>query len=111
MITLPLFHAFGFTCGGIMPLVTGSKLFLYPSPLHYRVIPTAFYNLDCTILFGTNTFLNGYARKAHAYDFREVRYLFADCRWALDDPGIACAIALERAGRRHALGIIFHDAK
>ena len=74
---MPMFHSFGLTVGTLLPLVRGMSVFIYPSPLHYRVVPTVFYNADCTIMLGTNTFLNGYARKAHTYDFRSLRYMFA----------------------------------
>jgi acyl-[acyl-carrier-protein]-phospholipid O-acyltransferase/long-chain-fatty-acid--[acyl-carrier-protein] ligase len=74
---LPLFHSFGITVGTFLGLVRGLYIFIYPSPLHYRLVPTAFYERDCTIFLSTNTFLNGYGRKAHPYDFRSLRYLFS----------------------------------
>ncbi|WP_058533176.1 AMP-binding protein [Legionella saoudiensis] len=74
---LPIFHCFGLTTGAVLPLVTGVSCFFYPSPLHYKIIPGLVYQSGATIMFGTDTFLTGYARAAERHDFSSIRYIFA----------------------------------
>lgn len=74
---LPVFHSFGLTGGAILPLLYGVKLFFYPSPLHYRIIPAVAREVKPTIMFGTDTFLAGYARTAKDTDFQSLRLIVA----------------------------------
>ena len=70
---LPLYHAYSFTAGMMLSLVTGTPMFLYISPLKYRAIPEIAYRRDCTVLYGTSTFLSYYGREAKPVDFRTLR--------------------------------------
>ena len=73
MNPLPMFHSFGLTAAGLLPLFSGMKTVLYPSPLHYKQVPALIRETKCTVLFATDTFLQGYARAADAGDLDTVR--------------------------------------
>lgn len=74
---LPMFHTSGLTGGVILPLMSGMKMFLYPSPLHYQIIPELIADSQATILFATDTFLSGYARYANPYHLHRLRFVCA----------------------------------
>lgn len=73
LASLPLYHAYSLTACNLLPLLSGARLYLYTTPLHYHVIPELAYTRGCTYVFGTSTFLAHYARQAHPYDFHKVR--------------------------------------
>ena len=77
MNVLPAFHSFGLTGGTILPLLSGVRLYLYPSPLHFKQIPEIASQVKPTIMFGTDTFLAAYARTADDGDFASLRLVVA----------------------------------
>lgn len=74
---LPMFHSFGLTAAALMPLLGGMKIAFYPSPLHYKQVTRMIRETKATVLFATDTFLQGYARAAEQGDLASVRYVIA----------------------------------
>ncbi|MDR2901805.1 MAG: MFS transporter [Lactobacillales bacterium] len=82
---LPMFHSFGLEAGTILPLLLGVKTVLYPTPLHYRIIPEICAATKATVFFGTDTFLSGYAKCANPYDFNSLRIVVSGAEKVKDE--------------------------
>jgi acyl-[acyl-carrier-protein]-phospholipid O-acyltransferase / long-chain-fatty-acid--[acyl-carrier-protein] ligase len=79
MATLPLFHAFGLTVTGLMPLVEGIPAICHPDPTDALNIAKAIARERATIFCGTSTFLRLFIRnqKIHPLMFESLRIVVA----------------------------------
>jgi acyl-[acyl-carrier-protein]-phospholipid O-acyltransferase/long-chain-fatty-acid--[acyl-carrier-protein] ligase len=85
MNPLPMFHSYGLTAGTLLGLLSGMKVVLYPSPLHYRQVPKLIGEVKATLLLGTDTFLVGYARAADPDDLKTVRFVITGAERVKED--------------------------
>lgn len=71
---LPMFHCYGLTGGTLLPLLSGRKAFLYPSPLHVRDIPKLIAECGANVLLATDTFAAQYARSAGKGELSSLKF-------------------------------------
>ena len=74
---LPAFHSFGLGAGIVLPLLTGCRAQLYPSPVLYKSIVDQIHHHRATVFFSTDTFLRQYARHATPDHVSSLRLIFA----------------------------------
>ncbi|MCZ8187997.1 MAG: AMP-binding protein [Beijerinckiaceae bacterium] len=82
---LPAFHSFGLTAGTLFGLLSGYKIVLYPSPLHFKQVPRLVGETRSTLLFGTDTFLLGYIRAADPGDLDGLRLIVSGAEKVKDE--------------------------
>jgi acyl-[acyl-carrier-protein]-phospholipid O-acyltransferase / long-chain-fatty-acid--[acyl-carrier-protein] ligase len=82
---LPIFHSFGLTAGLLLGLLTGHKVVMYPSPLHFKQVPKLIKATAATFIVGTDTFLMGYARAADADDLSSIKLMVAGAEKVKED--------------------------
>lgn len=77
--SLPLFHAFGLTVTALMPLLMGTPVIFYPDPTDAKGVAKTVATYEATVLCGTSTFLNLYARhpKVHGLMFNSLRLVIS----------------------------------
>ncbi len=103
---LPVFHSYGLTAGFMMGVLSGMKVVLYPSPLHYREIPRLIGKVSATILFGTDTFLVGYARAAEKSDLATVRFVITGAERVKDETPACGTLTARRSLKLRLHGVL-----
>ncbi len=72
---LPMFHCFGLTGGTLLPIFTGHKTFLFPSPLQVKEIPKLVRDTGANVFFATDTFAQQYARNSAEGDLSSIKLM------------------------------------
>jgi acyl-[acyl-carrier-protein]-phospholipid O-acyltransferase/long-chain-fatty-acid--[acyl-carrier-protein] ligase len=72
---LPMFHCFGLTGGTLLPLLTGHKAFLYPSPLHLKEIVSLVHEAGANVMLATDTFAMQYARTSKNDELKSLKLM------------------------------------
>lgn len=75
---ISLSDCFSLAAGTLLPILSGVKVFFYPVPSHYHVIPEMVYDTDSTVVFGNELLFQNCLDLAHPYDFYSVRYAFSN---------------------------------
>jgi acyl-[acyl-carrier-protein]-phospholipid O-acyltransferase/long-chain-fatty-acid--[acyl-carrier-protein] ligase len=82
---LPTFHCFGLTGGVLLPILTGMKAFMFPSPLLVKQIPPLIKDVKASLLLATDTFLNQYLRASNPGDFDSLVFCVAGAEKVRDE--------------------------
>ena len=79
MATLPLFHAFGLTVTGLLPMVEGIPAVCHPDPTDALTIAKAIAKYQATVFCGTSTFLRLFTlnRRIHRLMLDSLRVVVA----------------------------------
>jgi acyl-[acyl-carrier-protein]-phospholipid O-acyltransferase / long-chain-fatty-acid--[acyl-carrier-protein] ligase len=71
--SLPLFHSFGLTCCGWLPLAYNSDVVFTPNPLDGKAVCAAIREFKLTVMLATPSFLQTYMRRGKPEDFASLR--------------------------------------
>lgn len=74
---LPAFHSYGFTVGGILPLVSGVRVVYYPNPIHYKKLSRIIDHYNVTFLAGAPTFLKGILQPSQKELYSSLRVIIS----------------------------------
>jgi len=72
---LPMFHCFGLTGGAMLPILTGHKCFLFPSPLMVKEIPKLVRDTGANVFLATDTFAQQYSRNSADGDLSSIELM------------------------------------